>query len=180
MLLNPIYTLKMIYIYVYLFNNTLLQKKKLLNTLGIFHNKQYTYTKKKIKKFNWILLKKKKQQHFSYQDLLNNKSFTYSTGKLLPKSLLKLKYLKRSLRSVAVTIQLFKKYKLLEITNISYFFIKNFNKHNYLWLKKYYTLLVPSINFLIFKKSFAFTPKGPKRIKRTVFRSLLKIDKGSM
>ncbi len=153
----------------------MLQKKKNLNILKT--NNLDTYTKKKIKSFNWVVLKKKKQQHFSYQDILTTESYTYSTGKLLPKSLLKLKYLKRSLKSISLIIQLFKKYKLIEITNIYCLFIKNFNKHNYIWLKKYYDLLLPKIKFLIFKKSFAFTPKGTKRIKRTIYKSLLKLEK---
>jgi hypothetical protein len=118
----------------------------------------------------------KRQYIFCFWDLKLNKIVNTTTGKLL-KLIVKNfnKFLKRSIKSLPLLILHFKANDFYLFKNIYLFKLKNFNKKQFDFFKKFCILLKPNVHYLVHKQSYIprFLPK--RRIKRSVLKLINKI-----
>jgi len=121
-----------------------------------------------------IYLHKKLNYYLIY---LFNKYLNYSNGQLLKNKIKKIKYFKKSKKSYGYTINILNKNTQKNINSIKYFYCKNFNLRNYNWLKKFFTIINPEINYLICTNSWNYINLKKKRIKRKIYRNLIKNSK---
>ena len=111
-----------------------------------------------------------KQLFFSLLDISTNFTKLYSTGQILINQVKKFKFFKKSpfninplvftLRFSYVTF--FHRLYLIECLNYS--------KKQYLFLKKLLNSVQTKLKFMLFKKTWEYTTKPVKRIKRRVLR----------
>lgn len=156
-----------------IFKNTFqLNFKKLINVYTII-NRKLLRKKIKINFFSIFLKKKLTYYHFIFP----KKKYTYSNGQLLKNKIQKIKFFKKSQKCFGLCINILykKSHKLLK--SISVFYCKNFNYKNYIWIKKFFTLIKPSIDYFITSQSWNFIMKKKKRIKKKIYRNLIKQSK---
>lgn len=116
----------------------------------------------------------KRQQHFNFFDLKTKKYIHFSAGSYLLKIGRKAKFFKRNPKNlVSIVLQLKRDYPVL-LKYIYIYYIKNFNYRQLNTLKKLYEILNPKIYYLCHRQSFLpqFLPK--RRIKKRVYKKLLK------
>lgn len=152
-------------------------KKK---TLITYNELGYTYTsliikKRKLKNYKFTFLSiflNKKLMYLKY--IFKKKYYTPSTGQILGTRLKNIKYFKKSNKSFGIVINLLNKRFKKYIKSIFMFFCNNYTYKNYLWIKKFQYLINPEIGFFIVSKSWNYITKKRRRIKRKIFRNLLK------
>jgi len=132
----------------------------------------------KYTELNWdiyffMLFMHKKLQYFKI--FKESSIHTFSAGLLVKPFSQKLKFFKKSRSSIASTVTLLREENEPEIYSIKNFYCKNFNYRNYLWLKKFLNLVKPSIYRIIITKNWIYINKTRRRIKKKIFRNLVKI-----
>lgn len=142
-----------------------------LNNLNRYVSLNYI-KKKKIKINYFALYTHKKLMYFSF--LQKNKLFNYSAGQLFGHKLKKIKSFKKSILNYNYTINLLNKKFQKPIKLIQFFFCKNFSLKHYLWLKKFFFLNKVVTEFLIVTHSWNIIKKKKRRIKRKIYKKLLK------
>ncbi len=116
-----------------------------------------------------------RQYIFSFWDLKNNKIINTSTGKILSSlTKSKSKFLKRDDGALPIITLHFKVNNLQLLKNIYLFSIKNFNKKQYDFFKKFCKLIQPNIYYLIHKQSYIPRYLSKRRIKRSVLKIINK------
>jgi len=121
-----------------------------------------------------VYLHKKLNYYFLY---LFGKYLNYSNGQLLKNKSKKVKYFKKSKKSYSYTIGVLNRTTGKNIRSIKYFYCKNFNLRNYNWLKKFFTIIKPKINYFICTNSWNYINLKKKRIKKKIYRNLIKNSK---
>ena len=117
----------------------------------------------------------KRQYIFSFWNLKNNKIINTSTGKILSKlTKSKSKFLKRDMGALPIITLNFKVNDLSLLKYIYLFSIKNFNKKQYDFFKKFCKLIQPNIYYLIHKQSYIPRFLSKRRIKRSVLKIINK------
>lgn len=155
----------------------ILKKKIQLNFINVskFYNKIFvnnTNILKKKKQFPlFSIFMHKKLTYFRY--FYKGKFFIYSNGQLLKNKIKKIKFFKKSLKNFGYIINLLNRKFSNPIKFIYLFYCKNFNFKNYLWIKKFYFLLDPQIEYFIISGSWNYIKKKRGRIKRKVLKKLI-------
>ena len=134
-----------------------------------------SFDKKKINQIDFFSLFLKKK--LTYYQYFLEKKYNYTNGQLLKKKIQKIKFFKKSKKCFSLCINILNKktYKLLKYINT--FYCKNFNYKNYVWIKKFFTLIKPNIEYFVTTQSWNFITKKKKRIKKKIYRNLLKQTK---
>lgn len=155
-------------------------KKNLHLNLDNFTRQYYSLheialKKKKSKKiylefFN--LYAHKKLTYFQFSIL--NKFYNFSTGQLLRKRIKKLKFFKKSIKNLGLTINILNKKSGKYIKSIYLFFCKNFTIKHFLWIKKFFSAIKPAIQYTVITNSWNPIIKKKRRIKKKIFRNLFK------
>lgn len=120
--------------------------------------------------FNLYTHKKLTYFHFS----ILNKFYNFSTGQLLRKRIKKLKFFKKSIKNLGLTINILNKKSGKYIKSIYLFFCKNFNIKHFLWIKKFFLIIKPAIQYTVITGSWNPIIKKKRRIKKKIFRNLFK------
>lgn len=118
---------------------------KLYNIYTIINKQQITDNSFLISKF--FLYIHKKLHYFNVTT--KQKQFVFSNGQLLQVRTKLTKFFKKSRKSYGAGITALNKKLKKKLIKINFFFCKNFNYKNYLWMKKFTTLIDPTINNLI-------------------------------
>jgi hypothetical protein len=121
------------------------------------------------------ILLHKKLQYFMYE--LNNKLIIKSAGQLFGIISKKTKFFKKTRKSIGTSIAMLKKKLHLQFKYINFFYCKNFNYRNYLWLKKYIQLIKPSFNYFFITRNWLYLHKNKRRLKKKIWRNLIKNNK---
>lgn len=137
-------------------------------------NKLLKGKKKFIIKFFYLYMHKKLNYFFLQ---LFEKFYNYSNGQLLGNQIKKIKFFKKSKKSYPYTINLLNKKLSKKLNSIDIFYCKNFNLRNYNWLKKFFTIIKPEINYMICTGSWNYINLRKKRIKKKIYRNLIKNSK---
>ena len=114
---------------------------------------------------------RKKLQFFTFY--LNKNHSTFSTGQLLKINIKYLKFLKRSSSSINLSLNSLKKKLKANLTRIFFFFCKNFNFRNYLWIKNLFYLIKPMIFFFFVTSGYPYISKRRKRIKKKILKNII-------
>ena len=147
------------------------------NNLNIIY-KQYLLINKQLKKSEDFFISKfflyiHKKLHY-YSITPSHKQFIFSNGRLLRVRTKLTKFFKKSRKSYGASITALNKIFKKRLIKINFFFCKNFNYKNYLWLKKLVSLVNPKINFLIITGGWTYVHKYRRRIKKKILRNLIK------
>lgn len=118
------------------------------------------------------LLMHKKLHYYNFCYL--NKYYTISNGQLLKVRTKLTKFFKKSRKSHGSSIVALNKKLNKQLNKINFFFCKNFNYKNYLWLKKFLDIIKPTINFFIITQGWNYVHKYRRRIKKKILRNLIK------
>jgi hypothetical protein len=102
------------------------------------------------------------------------KQFIFSNGRLLHVRTKLTKFFKKSRKSYGASITALNKYLKKKMSKINFFFCKNFNYKNYLWLKKLVSLVNPQINYFMVTGGWTYVHKYRRRIKKKILRNLIK------
>lgn len=97
---------------------------------GLYLQIHFENNRKKFRMFSFELLLHKKLQYFCFY--IANKKYTPSTGYLFGSKLNKIKFFKKSRKSIGASIAALNKKTQKQIQSIEYFFCKNYNFRNYL------------------------------------------------
>lgn len=140
--------------------------------------KQYLLISKQLKKSDDFCISKfflfiHKKLHY-YSITQSRKQFIFSNGRLLKVRTKLTKFFKKSRKSYGASITALNKIFKKRLIKIDFFFCKNFNYKNYLWLKKLISLVNPKINFLIITGGWTYVHKYRRRIKKKILRNLIK------
>jgi len=153
-----------------------LQKKLELNYIELSNMYISIFKERKIeqsyKVLYFSLFMHKKLHYYSF--FVKKKLKTFSNGQILYKRTKITKFFKKSRKSFGASINLLNKKLKRNLNKIFFFYCKNFNYKNYLWLKKFFYLLEPTINFAIFTRGWSYVHKYRRRIKKKILRNLLK------
>lgn len=114
-----------------------------------------------------------KKLHY-YNFFYNNKYYNYSNGQLLKVRTRLTKFFKKSKKSYGASIVALNKKLNKKLNKINFFFCKNFNYKNYLWMKKLIDLVNPQINYFITTQGWNYLHKRKRRIKKKILRNLIK------
>lgn len=114
----------------------------------------------------------KRQQYFTLGMLSKKKIVTLSTGQLIKPWVKGIKYYKKDRKNIGLTVAAIK-YRFY-INNIGFLFCKNYNYRHYLWLKKYIKVTNPHFSYILFTKSWPYSPKSRRRIKRDHYKEIFK------
>jgi hypothetical protein len=153
-------------------------KKKL--QLNYFHlsklywgvNK-YKYKKHRYKLLYFSLFMHKKLQYYSF--FYNNILYNISNGQLINQKKTKIiKFFKKSKKSFGTSINLLNKKFKRRFRRIFYFYCRNYNYKNYLWIKKFFYLLKPIFMYTVFTRSWSNVYKYRRRIKKKILKNLTK------
>lgn len=151
----------------------ILKNKSKINFLQIIQNNIQKNKKQTFKLPYFSILMHKKLNYFKY---ITNKIYIYSSGQLMGNKIKRFKFFKKSTNSHGYTISILNKKLIDNFKSINIFYCKNFNYKNYIWIKKFYFLYKPKINFFLMSSSWNYITKNKKRIKRRVYKKLLKND----
>ncbi len=121
---------------------------------------------------HFSLLLHKKLHYYNYNYL--NKNYTISNGQLLKIKTKITKFFKKSRKSHGSSISYLNKKLNKQMNKINFFFFKNFNYKNYLWLKKFLEIIKPNINYYIITRGWNYVHKYRRRIKKKILRNLIK------
>jgi len=108
---------------------------------------------------------------------LKTKFFNFSNGQILGKKSNKIKFFKKSKKSYPYVINKLNRKFYKKFKSINIFYCKNFNLRNYNWLKKFFNLIKPKIKYLVCTGSWNYINLKKKRIKRKIYRNLIKNSK---
>ena len=139
---------------------------------------QYLIINKQIKKNKNFFISKfflyihKKLHYYNITQL--EKQFIFSNGRLLRVRTKLTKFFKKSRKSYGASITALNKIFKKKLIKINFFFCKNFNYKNYLWMKKLVSLVNPQINFFIVTNGWTYVHKYRRRIKKKILRNLIK------
>ncbi len=114
----------------------------------------------------------KKLHYFNF--FFKNKLYNFSNGQILGKKTKLTKFFKKSRKSFGASINFLNKKVKKNLNKIFFFYCKNFNYKNYLWIQKFFFLTQPSIIYAIFTRGWAYTHKCRRRIKKKILRNLIK------
>lgn len=103
-----------------------------------------------------------------------DKQYVFSNGQLLQVRTKLTKFFKKSRKSYGASITALNKKLKKRLVKIDFFFCKNFNYKNYLWLKKLVSLVNPCVNNLIITNGWTYVHKYRRRIKKKILRNLIK------
>lgn len=154
---------------------------KLINTFDINVNNLYklyiTIHKQQIATKPYLISKfflyiHKKLHYFNITP--TEKQYIFSNGQLLQVRTKLTKFFKKSRKSYGAGITALNKKLKKRLNKIDFFFCKNFNYKNYLWLKKLVSLINPDINNLIITNGWTYVHKYRRRIKKKILRNLIK------
>lgn len=109
-----------------------------------------------------------------YTDVYLQKKITLSTGVILKKNLLNIKFYKRTVDSNSLIILFLQKIYKNKLKFIYFLIFKNFTLRLWAFLLKFWTLIEPQIFIFIHKYSINPTRKPLKRIKRKILKLLKK------
>jgi hypothetical protein len=137
----------------------LIINKQITNKKSYFISKFFLYIHKKL--------------HY-YNITLNTKQFVLSNGRLLKVRTRLTKFFKKSRKSYGASITALNKLFKKKLFKINFFFCKNFNYKNYLWLKKLVSLINPEINHFMVTQGWTYVHKYRRRIKKKILRNLIK------
>lgn len=154
---------------------------KLINTFDIninnlyhiyiyIHSQQLSSKPFLISKF--FLYIHKKLHYFNITP--SDKQYIFSNGQLLQVRTKLTKFFKKSRKSYGASITALNKKLKKRLNRIDFFFCKNFNYKNYLWLKKLIYLINPVVNNLIVTNGWTYVHKYRRRIKKKILRNLIK------
>lgn len=102
------------------------------------------------------------------------KQFVFSNGRLLKVRTRLTKFFKKSRKSHGASITALNKIVKKRLSKINFFFCKNFNYKNYIWMKKFISLINPQINYFIVTGGWTYVHKYRRRIKKKILRNLIK------
>ena len=114
-----------------------------------------------------------KKLHY-FNITISEKQYIFSNGQILQVRTKLTKFFKKSRKSYGAGITALNKKLKKKLIKIDFFFCKNFNYKNYLWLKKLVSLVNPSINNLIITNGWTYVHKYRRRIKKKILRNLIK------
>jgi len=138
--------------------------------LNIYIKKKRTY---KIQLFTLYMHKKLQYFNILYKD----KFYNFSNGNLLSQKLKSIKFFRKSKKSISTNINVLNKKFQKNLSNIFFFLCKNFNFRHYIWIKKFFKINQPKINFFIITHNWNYVQKKKKRIKKKIWKNLLKNSK---
>lgn len=118
------------------------------------------------------VLMHKKLHYYNFYYI--NKYYTISNGQLLKVRTKLTKFFKKSRKSHGSSIVALNKKLNKQLNKINFFFCKNFNYKNYLWLKKFLEVIKPTINYFIISHGWNYVHKYRRRIKKKILRNLIK------
>lgn len=137
----------------------------------LFNNYTENTFNKKLLFFSLFL--KHKLLYYSFCKKI--KFYNFSNGRFysfLKKK--KLKALKKSRKTFLPNLRILKKEYSLNLSKVSIFFLKNFNLLLYYYLKLYMRQMKPKVDFFFLTKNWNYIKKKKKRIKRKIYKNLLK------
>lgn len=135
-------------------------------------NNLYTFKIKTplIDKYSFNLTNKIRQFNFSFNNLNLIFFKTISTGVVLREFIKKFKFFKKSMFNLNPLIFRLKLKYTLIFTNIYIWFSLNFSKKHYIFIKKFLEDPIVNVKYFLFTKTWKFSKKPIKRIKRRVLR----------
>ena len=142
-----------------LYNLYLLINKQNKSKRSFLISKFFLYINKKLHYYNITPIKKQ---------------FIFSNGRLLKVRTKLTKFFKKSRKSYGASVTALNKILKKKLLKINFFFCKNFNYKNYLWLKKLITLVNPQINYFMVTGGWTYVHKYRRRIKKKILRNLIK------
>ena len=99
---------------------------------------------------------KRKLNYVNYR--IRGKSYSRSFGQLLKVSR-KIKYYKKSIKNISMSINILNRRLRKFIKNIFLFYCKNYCLKNYMWIKKFNLLINPNIVYFITSNSWNYIKK---------------------
>jgi len=154
----------------------LLLKKKIKISYNYWYNTQKILNLKK-KKFLIIFFSLIIHKKMNRYLILSNKNRIYnlSNGQILNSRKKKIvKFFKKSIKSISPVINLLNRRMNKKLRLVKYFHCKNYNYKNYLWIKKYFYLLKPTIYNFIITRAWSNVIKSRRRIKKKILKNLIK------
>lgn len=139
--------------------------------------KLYTYKDKTslIDKYNFNLTNKLRQFNFSFNNLNLTFFKTLSTGFILKEFVKKFKFFKKSLFNFNPLIFRLKLKFSLILSNIYLWFSLNFSKKHYMFIKKILEDPIITVRYFLCSKTWKFSKKPVKRVKRRVLRLIKQV-----
>ena len=137
----------------------------------IKHTKRILRIRRKFHITFFSIYMRKKLQFFTFY--LDNRYCSYSTGQLLKINIKSLKFLKRSHSSINLSLNSLKKKLKDGLNKIFFFFCKNFNFRNYLWVKNLFYSVKPTIFFFFVTHGYPYISKKKKRIKKKILKNII-------
>jgi hypothetical protein len=115
----------------------------------------------------------KKLQYYSF--FFNNTLYNVSNGQLINQKKTKIvKFFKKSNKSFGSSINLLNKKLKRRFKRIFFFYCRNYNYKNYLWIKKFFYLLKPTFMFSVFTRNWNYIHKNRRRVKKKILKNLIK------
>lgn len=114
----------------------------------------------------------KKLMYFQFS--ITTKFYNFSVGQILRKRIKKLKFFKKSVKNIGLTINVLNKKVHKYLKSIYLFFCKNFTIKHFVWIKKMFTIIKPKIEYTVITASWNPIIKKKRRIKKKIFRNLFK------
>lgn len=149
--------------------------KFLFSNIENFLVKKYTYKNKSLDILYSNIFRIStsfKQLFFSFLNLTTSYMRLLSTGVLVKQHVKSFKFFKKSIFVINPLVMIIK-YSFINFFKKLYFLeCLNYSKKQFLFLKKFLNSVKLSIKFLIFKKTWIFTSKPVKRIKRRITKLL--------
>ena len=151
-------------------------KKKFLEKIYFFYKKylieNYFLKKTSLYQLSIENFVPKKQHYLKINDSLN--IYIYSSGFILKKLQINLKYYKKSTKSNASTILYIQRVFFSKIKYIYFYRCLNFTIRQWIFLQKFYKLINPNIFLFQHKKSYNVNYSPKKRIKKRIVKLLNK------
>lgn len=122
----------------------------------------------------FIIRQRVRQHHYAFVNLNTNKCYTFSTGHIIAQYGNYGKFFKKSPTNIPGIALQFKKTKSHLLERIYLLSIRNFNKKQYSFFEKLFSLSTYKILYFVHRKSYIGQPQRKHRIARTVLRSLQK------
>lgn len=143
-----------------------------LKRLKVYVNKYYNKKNKKFQLKFFSVFMHKKLMYFKF--LVKKNMYNYSAGQLFKKKIQKIRSFKKSVNNINYTISCLNQKFRKPIYSIYLLYCKNYNLKNYLWLKKFFLLNKPHVEFSVLTHSWNYITNKRRRIKRKIFKRLLK------
>lgn len=124
--------------------------------------------------FNIIWSHPKRHQFFYLYNIIQEKGYSHSLGRILQHKLLKGKFHKRNLRNIHPFLLFLQKTLFKDYSTFYLFFIYNLTYRHYLFLRTFQKVLNPHIELFATTRVYSLQSKYRRRIKRTVLHMLEK------